>query len=314
MMRILIFSSSVPTVLYLAHEFSNRLSGYRIGTITGQTPHKERLSIIRRFAPNAQGRPRRSRKDDLDILIATDAIAEGLDLQDATVLVNYDLHWTPLRLIQRVGRVDRPTKTLRNVDVVNFYPDGGLFEQIVQLWRCLSDRSKIYETMARTSVVGEFDRDLGKSDERDLGLVNALYKQEDYECLLREYVPTSRHLAERAKASEEQIKCARDLPLGFRSAKCGTRPGAFALLRFRGQYHCVFRDDGDGALITSPDDMAHEALLVHVAADPSTPLATITDAELDEAASALLDGWCATRGVDPDEVVVVCVEVIIAAH
>lgn len=311
--RMLIFSSYTATVGYLARELTLRLPELRIGAITGQTTQSERRRLLARFAPRAQGKTSRARRDDLDVLIASDAIAEGENLQDATLLVNYDLHWTPLRLIQRVGRIDRPTKQFREADVVNFYPEGQLFEQMVQLWQRLSERSEMYQTLARTNVIGDLDRDLDGLDERDLGLVRALYEEQDYERMLREYLPTSNHLVERARAGEDQIERARSLPLGFRSARVGTRAGTFALLRVHGQHHCVFVDD-EGVLSMSPEPCAHEALLAHVMADPTTPIATANESDIDAAVSALVTAWCAARREDPENVVVVCAEAVIAAH
>ncbi len=64
--------------------------------------------VIRRFAPYYNGCSSKDLGDtEIRILISTDVLSEGLNLQDATRLINYDLHWNPVRLMQRIGRVDR---------------------------------------------------------------------------------------------------------------------------------------------------------------------------------------------------------------
>ena len=72
---------------------------------------KQRSDVIRRFAPyyneSNSAELAADGKKEIRVLIATDILAEGLNLQDATRLINYDLHWNPVRFMQRIGRVDR---------------------------------------------------------------------------------------------------------------------------------------------------------------------------------------------------------------
>ena len=71
----------------------------------------DRTSLLARFAPYYNGSSpaelEANRQPETRVLIATDVLSEGLNLQDATFLINYDLHWNPVRLMQRIGRVDR---------------------------------------------------------------------------------------------------------------------------------------------------------------------------------------------------------------
>jgi len=87
---------------------------------------------MKAFAPFAQ-QVTRSPPQRFDVLVATDAISEGENLQDAEYVINYDLSWTPLRLIQRVGRINRFTEERRKVHVRNFFPGSDCYEQIVKL-------------------------------------------------------------------------------------------------------------------------------------------------------------------------------------
>lgn len=68
--------------------------------------------------------------EDLDILIATDCISEGQNLQDCDYLINYDIHWNPVRIIQRFGRIDRIGSRNQVIQLVNFWPDMDLDEYI----------------------------------------------------------------------------------------------------------------------------------------------------------------------------------------
>ena len=68
--------------------------------------------------------------DTIDILIATDCISEGQNLQDCDYLINYDIHWNPVRIIQRFGRIDRLGSTNDYIQLVNFWPNMELDEYI----------------------------------------------------------------------------------------------------------------------------------------------------------------------------------------
>lgn len=69
-------------------------------------------------------------KAEIDILIATDCISEGQNLQDCDYLINYDIHWNPVRIIQRFGRIDRIGSRNERIQLVNFWPDITLDEYI----------------------------------------------------------------------------------------------------------------------------------------------------------------------------------------
>lgn len=68
--------------------------------------------------------------EDIDILIGTDCISEGQNLQDCDCVVNYDIHWNPVRIIQRFGRVDRLGSKNEKIELVNFWPNMKLDEYI----------------------------------------------------------------------------------------------------------------------------------------------------------------------------------------
>src|SRR5690606_37435578 len=89
-----------------------------------------RRAIIERFAPLANGvRPPRP-AEDVRVLIATDVLAEGMNLQDASMVVSYDLPWNPVRLSQRFGRIDRLGSPHSSIRTVVFAPDRGVDDML----------------------------------------------------------------------------------------------------------------------------------------------------------------------------------------
>lgn len=104
--KVIIFTEFSDTATYL--ETQLRAKGFKdLERIDGSSSQKQRSAVIHRFAPFYNHAPTPSAKDKIQILIATDVLAEGLNLQDANRLINFDLHWNPVRLMQRIGRVDR---------------------------------------------------------------------------------------------------------------------------------------------------------------------------------------------------------------
>lgn len=104
-----------------------------------------RRAVVERFAPASSGVAPPPERERVDILIATDVLSEGLNLQDAAVVVSYDLPWNPVRLLQRIGRVDRLGSPHQLVRPVLFVPGAGL-DDVLRLTRRL--RRKLGEIAA----------------------------------------------------------------------------------------------------------------------------------------------------------------------
>ncbi len=91
------------------------------------------ISILTNFSPRSKHRekmPNMPQDGEIDILIATDCISEGQNLQDCDYLVNYDIHWNPVRIIQRFGRIDRLGSVNKQIQLVNFWPTADLNKYI----------------------------------------------------------------------------------------------------------------------------------------------------------------------------------------
>lgn len=137
--KILIFSAFADTVDYLyqnlADYFKTELS-LETAKITGSDKNKCTLkidtkfeSILTNFSPRSKER-RNKNAPEIDILIATDCISEGQNLQDCDTLINYDIHWNPVRIIQRFGRIDRIGSINKDIQLVNFWPQLSLDDYI----------------------------------------------------------------------------------------------------------------------------------------------------------------------------------------
>ena len=141
--KVLIFSAFSDTAEYLYEHVSlyvKKKYGLDTAVITGSIEGKTTIkgfratlnNILTCFSPISKDRDvlMPGSKTEIDVLIATDCISEGQNLQDCDYLVNYDIHWNPVRIIQRFGRVDRIGSKNQFIQLVNFWPDMDLDEYI----------------------------------------------------------------------------------------------------------------------------------------------------------------------------------------
>ena len=121
--KVLIFSEAETTVEYLYSELNPSGEDPTIARLTGSTRGSAQ-QIIQRFAPKANAmRNGRRPRNEIRVLLATDIVSEGQNLQDCARVLNYDLHWNPVRLIQRFGRVDRIGSEHDVIHLHNMWPD-----------------------------------------------------------------------------------------------------------------------------------------------------------------------------------------------
>ena len=141
--KIIVFCAFADTAAYLYEQLEPWVSGTlrsHIALVSGGTrPNRatfgaaEFNQILTNFAPRAKQRAKMSKMPqdgEIDILIATDCISEGQNLQDCDLLVNYDIHWNPVRIIQRFGRIDRIGSPNDTIQLVNFWPTPDLNKYI----------------------------------------------------------------------------------------------------------------------------------------------------------------------------------------
>ncbi|MGP6207994.1 helicase-related protein [Cuniculiplasma sp. SKW3] len=149
--QIVLFTYYADTLNYIYNEITKdkRFSNLRIEAIsssggTNKTP-QERETIIKRFF-----------EKKIDIILSTDVLSEGQNLQTAKYLINYDLHWNPTRMIQRAGRIDRIGSPYKEIYVYNFFPEDEL-EELLKLVEILQSKIISFDEAVGLdeSVLGE---------------------------------------------------------------------------------------------------------------------------------------------------------------
>ncbi|HAU0911799.1 TPA: helicase [Legionella pneumophila] len=141
--KVIIFTAFADTAQYLyLHlvEWAQKELGIHSALITGEGTNKTTLSdigsdindLLTAFSPISKERNKIApdSTSEIDLLIATDCISEGQNLQDCDTLINYDIHWNPVRIIQRFGRVDRLGSINSQIQLINFWPNMELDEYI----------------------------------------------------------------------------------------------------------------------------------------------------------------------------------------
>ena len=139
--KVIVFTYYRDTARYLFRElagdrggeFRRRAGDPIIRRMDGGASPRDRVRLIQRFAPHSNNRPDLAGSDqEIDILVSTDVLSEGQNLQDCGFLVNYDLHWNPTRMVQRAGRIDRIGSRHPLLWVYNMFPEEGL-EKLLRL-------------------------------------------------------------------------------------------------------------------------------------------------------------------------------------
>ena len=139
--KTVVFVQSRATV----HHLMRRLRGHRLAAVTGErgwfgSEPAGREEVLRAFAPRAQGAPPPALALETDVLVATDLLSEGLNLQDASRVIHYDLPWSPARLEQRVGRIDRAGSPHGRIETVTFLPPQSLADALTMERRLVAKR------------------------------------------------------------------------------------------------------------------------------------------------------------------------------
>ncbi|MBC5658873.1 DEAD/DEAH box helicase family protein [Anaerosacchariphilus sp. NSJ-68] len=170
--KVLIFSAFSDTAEYLYDHVSMYMkdkyglnTAVITGTIDGRTTIKDfpatLNNVLTCFSPVSKDRDvlMPNSRNEIDILIATDCISEGQNLQDCDYLVNYDIHWNPVRIIQRFGRIDRIGSRNKVIQLVNFWPDLTLDDYI-------NLKSRVETRMKITVMTSTGDDDLINPEEQ----------------------------------------------------------------------------------------------------------------------------------------------------
>lgn len=226
--RIIIFTYFSDTLKYIYGQVSKskEFGKLRIEMIYGGTSPKERERLLNDFL-----------EEKIDVLMSTDILSEGMNLQSAKIVINYDLHWNPTRMIQRAGRIDRIGSPYKTIYVYNFFPEDEL-EELLRLVAILQNKIKAIDESVGLdqSILGE------EIHPKVFGIIRRI-RQEDKKVLdelerdvfgggERFYQPLKDYLKSRAVEELEQI------PHGvFSGLRRGQISGVFFYYKYGGDFH-----------------------------------------------------------------------------
>jgi hypothetical protein len=248
--KVLIFTQYADTARYLWEQLDPSGKRGDIEVIYGG--EKSKLRVVGRFAPKANPEYRRARgESEIMTLVATDVLAEGLNLQDCDKIVNYDLHWNPVRLIQRFGRIDRIGSDFDVIYGFNFLPETELDRQL-GLKAVLHHRvQEIHDTIGEDSAI------LDNTEQLNEEAMYAIYEARGdqlplWEEVEQEFVDLDeaeemfRRMREEDPAEFQRIADLRD---GVRSALADRGRGVFVFCQ-AGRYQQLALADDEGEIAT----------------------------------------------------------------
>jgi len=246
----LIFTQYADTARYLHDNLNPDGSCTKIDVIF--SGDKSKVRIVGRFAPKANPEYRfTAGEQELFTVITTDVLAEGLNLQDCDKIVNYDLHWNPVRLIQRFGRIDRIGSENDIVYGFNFLPETGI-ERNLGLREKLRRRiQEIHDTIGEDSAILDCTEQLNEEAmyciyEKKAGEL-CMFEDDEAEFIdLNEAEEILRQLRNENHREYERIAQLRD---GIRCAKPSPNAGQFVFCQ-AGRFQQLFLLDEQGAVIS----------------------------------------------------------------
>ena len=168
--KVLVFTAFADTATYLYDnltEWARTDMGINVALVCGGGDIRTTFGkaafneILTNFSPRSKKRykiPIMPQSGEIDLLIATDCISEGQNLQDCDYLVNYDIHWNPVRIIQRFGRIDRIGSVNKSVQLVNFWPTDDLN-------RYINLKNRVEARMALVDIAATFEDNILKNEE-----------------------------------------------------------------------------------------------------------------------------------------------------
>ena len=232
--KVLVFTAFADTAVYLYEALNNWASSelkIHISLVTGDTARNKTTfgklefnQILTNFSPIAKKRSKMAsmpQESEIDLLIATDCISEGQNLQDCDYLVNYDIHWNPVRIIQRFGRIDRIGSLSATVQMVNFWPTEDLNKYInlknrVEARMALVDIAATQEDNLLAGVEDIIQDDLKYRDKQLMRLKDEVLDLEDFNetVSLTEFTLDDFRI-ELSKYIESNRKVLQDAPLGL---------------------------------------------------------------------------------------------------
>ena len=168
--KVLVFSEAETTIEYLYQQLNPGDADRTIARLTGSIGG-DTANVVRRFSPGSNPAPGRLPGPEIRILLATDVVSEGQNLQDCARVLNYDLHWNPVKLIQRFGRVDRIGTEHAVINLNNMWPDQDVDAEL-DLTERLQKRVQSFH-----DLIGLDSKLLHESERVNLDAMYSIYAQ-----------------------------------------------------------------------------------------------------------------------------------------
>jgi Helicase conserved C-terminal domain/PLD-like domain/Type III restriction enzyme, res subunit len=313
--KILIFCERHPTALYLAEGLARSFpDGVSLACTVARTAHdtytlksdKEVQKLIRHFSPTANA-GHGAADDRFNVFIATDAHGVGLNMQDASVVINYDTAWTPIEPTQRAGRVLRFWEEPRTVDLYTFVPTvaarSGLtptLDAVTRRWRNLMVRHGDSQKLIDLAVLPTGTRN-------DIYLPDVASRvtmesgQLDLDALGdMDISPYFQHTARLQAHRHEALGIRDDIVSAMQFN--GARPRVYVLVKHGETYAWPVYEPATGTLL----DLSPVQLLHLIEATETTPTALVAPDEIEDASDACIRAWCLRSNVPPDDVQRIC--------
>ena len=206
--KVLIFSEFADTIIYLRDNLKDDkcLDGRELDLITGQHNSGEKQRKIEAFSPESNDA---APNKEIDILLSTDVLAEGLNLQDAQTMVNYDLTWNPVRVIQRIGRIDRLGSLHDEILVGWFGAEDGLDELLGLVEKFKTKGISIAETIGIEGELPTLDNLMEFFDEKNFNETGDVTFREEMIGELRRTFEENRELVEELRVAPKKIRGAK---------------------------------------------------------------------------------------------------------
>ena len=322
--KIIVFTERHETALYLERALRD-IAGERLVSVVEEGSGGPMLrsteidAIMSGFAPTSNRLDgQASPPDRYDVLIATDALSEGVNLQDATVLINYDLSWTADTIIQRAGRIMRLTERPRTVEIYGFIPvaeqattptrlSPKVLERVRRLEERLQAASRLTELPLLPAEAAETVARLGQLSSLHLLEIEKLPVELAFDSsigdtsdALHDYFVYQQHRAE-ARAVLDDVVTAREW-------KHSTSLLVVSLVRYREKDVVIRLDVETGAVSELHDDVA----MAHVRSERDEPIALVSREAVDRLQARAVRLWRSSRSIGEEEIVShVCTMVLV---
>ena len=215
--KTLIFSESAVTVRYIASHIIDVMNDKVVEQIDSKLDNSKKIKIIGRFDPKNNDYELENNEREIDILVSTDVLSEGVNLQAGKTIINYDFHWNPVRLIQRIGRVDRIGSEHNVIKVVNFLPTTQM-EKSLKLYEKVENKINTIR-----KIIGGDQKILDEKEPLDSDKIIDIYNcnndvLDDSALGVLDFMTRgSEHDAEMLRRNKDELEKIESLPFGIRS-------------------------------------------------------------------------------------------------